>query len=131
MLWFMAAGKPVCSSSLVSTLETAIASLQAGHACTVRGAISVTTTSKQPAIRLRHFMKKPLERIISTGRVIGEWQMVSPPRFYHFNLDWRCEDNATFLDRAAARRSCKRQFRPDSGGRATSQVSPGAALANP
>jgi hypothetical protein len=45
---------------LVSTLETAIASLQAGHACTVRGAISVTATSKQPAIKLSHFMKSNL-----------------------------------------------------------------------
>jgi hypothetical protein len=40
-----------------------MASLQAGHACTVRGATSITKTSKQPAIKFVHFMQH-LHRIV-------------------------------------------------------------------
>ncbi len=47
-----------------------MASLQAGHACTVRGATSVNATIKQPAMNLSHFMN-------------------GPPSFYYMGLTMR------------------------------------------
>jgi hypothetical protein len=52
----MAAGKLSVSSSAAEP-AVAMASAQAGHACTVRGAINVAATSIIPAMKRSHFMR--------------------------------------------------------------------------
>jgi hypothetical protein len=65
MLWFIASGKLLDSSR---PEDASIASAQAGHACTVRGATSITAVSIAPANHRRHrIVVPPLGIILSAS----------------------------------------------------------------